>query len=77
VKLIAIGLAAHCINERVASHFPAALQFRIDTVARRVDPEMYHFFRAARRRWLFVSARPGSMCPNASHMSFMNHHDIC
>ena len=48
MKLVAIGLAADSINQSVASHFLAALQFSKDTIARRVDPNVCYLFRQTR-----------------------------
>ena len=44
MELIAIGLAAHSVDECVASYFLAALQFRKDMIAYRVDPYVPHLF---------------------------------
>src|ERR1700683_3908297 len=49
MKLIAISLAAHGVDERVSLHFLATLQLRNNSVARLVDSDMSHRLRQTKR----------------------------
>src|SRR5258705_13395610 len=49
MKLVAVGLSAHGVNERLAVYLLAALQLCKNTIADRVDSDTRHLFRQPKR----------------------------
>src|SRR5713226_2467329 len=49
MKLVAVGLSAHGINESLAVYLLAALQLCKNTIADRVDSDTRHLFRQPKR----------------------------